>query len=123
MKKIIEKNILGQELKVCCKSPITGFLRDGFCRTCSADHGTHVVCAMIAEKFLEFTKFCGNDLSTPNDLYGFPGLKQGDRWCLCASRWKEAWEASVAPLVDVEATHKKALQIIGKDLLLQYRIN
>ena len=87
MEKIIERNILGQELKSCCKKPMTGFFRDGFCRTGNTDHGVHVVCAIITEKFLKFTKSCGNDLSTPNSSYGFPGLKPGDKWCLCASRW------------------------------------
>ena len=122
MEKITERNILGQELKSCCKKPMTGFFRDGFCRTGNTDHGVHVVCAIITEKFLKFTKSCGNDLSTPNSSYGFPGLKPGDKWCLCASRWKEAWKAGVAPLVDIEATHEKVLQIIDKELLLKYRV-
>ena len=122
MEKITERNILGQELKSCCKKPMTGFFRDGFCRTGNADHGVHVVCAIITEKFLKFTKSCGNDLGTPNSSYGFPGLKSGDKWCLCASRWKEAWKAGVAPLVDIEATHEKALEIIEKELLLKYRV-
>ena len=122
MEKIIESNILGQEMKSCCKKPMTGFFRDGFCRTGNTDHGVHVVCVVITEKFLKFTKSCGNDLSTPNSSYGFPGLKPGDKWCLCASRWKEAWKAGVAPLVDIEATHEKALEIIEKELLLKYRV-
>ena len=122
MEKIIERNILGQELKSCCKKPMTGFFRDGFCRTGNTDHGVHVVCAIITEKFLKFTKSCGNDLSTPNSSYRFPGLKPGDKWCLCASRWKEAWKSGVAPLVDIEATHEKALQIIDKELLVKYRV-
>lgn len=122
MEKITERNILGQELKSCCKKPMTGFFRDGFCRTGNTDHGVHVVCAIITEKFLKFTKSCGNDLSTPNSSYGFPGLKSGDKWCLCASRWKEAWKSGVAPLVDIEATHEKALEIIEKELLLKYRV-
>ena len=122
MEKITERNILGQELKSCCKKPMTGFFRDGFCRTGNTDHGVHVVCAIITEKFLKFTESCGNDLSTPNNLYGFPGLKPGDKWCLCASRWKEAWKAGVAPLVDIEATHEKVLQIIDKESLLKYRV-
>ena len=122
MEKMIERNILGQELKFCCKKPMTGFFRDGFCRTGNTDHGVHVVCAIITEKFLKFTKSCGNDLSTPNSSYGFPGLKPCDKWCLCASRCKEAWKAGIAPLVDIEATHEKALQIIDKELLLKYRV-
>lgn len=122
MEKIIKRNILGQELKSCCKKPMTGFFRDGFCRTGNTDHGVHVVCVVITEKFLNFTQSCGNDLSAPNSSYGFPGLKPGDKWCLCASRWKEAWKAGVAPLVDIEATHEKALEIIEKELLLKYRV-
>ena len=123
MKKITEKNILGQELKPCCQNPVTGFFRDGFCRTDNTDHGTHVICAIVTEKFLSFTKDHGNDLSTPNNLFGFPGLKHGDRWCLCASRWKEAWQAGAAPFIDATATHEKTLQIIDKNILLEYRIN
>ena len=101
---------------------MTGFFRDGFCRTGNTDYGIHVVCAIVTEKFLNFTQSCGNDLSTPNSSYGFPGLKPGDKWCLCASRWKEAWKAGVAPLVDIEATHEKALKIIDKELLLKYSV-
>lgn len=89
MEKIIERNILGQELKSCCKKPITGFFRDGFCRTGNNDYDVHVVCAIITEKFLKCTESYGNDLSTPNNLYTFPGLKPADKQCLCASRWKE----------------------------------
>ena len=122
MEKITERNILGQELKSCCKKLMTGFFRDGFCRTGNTDHGVHVVCAIITEKFLKFTKSCGNDLITPNSSCGFPGLKSGDKWCLCASKWKEAWKAGIAPLVDIEATHEKALQIIDKESLLKYRV-
>ena len=122
MKKIIERNVLGQELKFCCKSPITGFFRDGFCRTGNSDYGMHIVCAIITEQFLKFTQSCGNDLSTPNNLYRFPGLKPGDKWCLCALRWKEAWRSAMAPLIDIEATHEKVLQIIDKNLLLEYMV-
>jgi uncharacterized protein (DUF2237 family) len=121
--KITERNILGQELRSCCKNPLTGFLRDGFCKTDSADYGVHVVCAIITKEFLEFTKERGNDLSTSNYLYGFPGLKEGDQWCLCAARWVEAWKAGVAPLINVEATNEKALEMIDKEILLQHRKN
>lgn len=106
------KNILGTDLELCCTDPMTGFFRDGFCNTNQMDHGTHVVCAIITAEFLEFTKSRGNDLSTPRPEYGFPGLKPGDGWCLCANRWKEAYEAGMAPPIKPEATHVKALEII-----------
>lgn len=106
------KNILGTDLELCCTDPMTGFFRDGFCNTNQMDHGTHVVCAIITAEFLEFTKSRGNDLSTPRPEYGFPGLKPGDGWCLCANRWKEAYEAGMAPPIKPESTHVKALEII-----------
>ncbi|NEP44691.1 MAG: DUF2237 domain-containing protein, partial [Okeania sp. SIO2H7] len=93
------KNVLGGPLEVCCTSPMTGFYRDGFCRTGGGDYGSHVICAEVTAEFLEFTKSRGNDLSTPVPQYNFPGLKPGDRWCLCAARWQEAKEAGVAPPV------------------------
>ncbi len=114
------KNILGTELELCCTSPITGFFRDGFCNTNRMDHGTHVICAIVTKEFLAFTKSKGNDLSTPRPEYQFPGLKPGDGWCLCALRWKEAYEAGVAPPVKPEATHEKALEIIEQDTLQQF---
>lgn len=116
--KITERNILGQELRSCCKNPLTVFLRDG-----CADYSVHVVCAIITKEFLEFTKELGNDLSTSNDLYGFPGLKEGDQCYLCAARSVEAWKAGVAPLINVEATNEKALEMIDKEILLQHRKN
>ena len=103
------KNVLGTELKCCGTKPITGYFRDGFCRTDESDHGRHVVGSVVDEKFLTYTKSKGNDLSTPKPMYGFPGLKPGDRWCLCALRWKEAFEAGCAPKVILEATHEKSL--------------
>ncbi len=108
----IPKNVLGKTLKVCCTDPMTGFYRNGSCQTGPDDYGTHVVCAEMTEEFLEFTRSMGNDLSTPNPMYRFPGLKAGDRWCLCALRWKEAHEAGKAPKVLLESTHEKALQFI-----------
>lgn len=111
------KNVLGGILKTCCTDPMTGFYRDGKCNTGPQDYGTHVVCAEMTEDFLSFTKSRGNDLSTPVLAYRFPGLKPGDKWCLCALRWREALEADVAPPVILERTHKKALQFVTlKDL-------
>ena len=117
------KNVLGGKLTSCCSDPVTGFLRDGYCNTNLADHGTHVVCAIITDEFLRFTKSRGNDLGTPLPEYQFPGLKTGDRWCLCALRWKEACEAGVAPLLDLKATHEKALEYISRDTLEKFRID
>ncbi len=105
------ENVLGTKLEVCCTSPMTGFYRNGICETGSQDLGTHVVCAEITEEFLAFTKSRGNDLSTPS--FGFPGLKAGDRWCLCASRWQEALEAGVAPPVILASTHAIALNYVA----------
>ena len=117
------KNVLGTKLQPCCFDPKTGFYRDGFCNTDHNDHSRHIICAIMTDEFLEFSKKMGNNLITPIPEYNFPGLKSGDKWCLCASRWKEAWKAGVAPLVDIEATHEKVLQIIDKELLLKYRVN
>lgn len=104
------KNVLGTELKKCCDNPKTGFYRNGFCQTGPSDHGTHVACATVTKEFLEFTKSRGNDLMTPRPEYQFPGLKPGDKWCLCALRWLEAKKAGVAPKLDLEATHEKMLE-------------
>jgi len=104
------KNILGGELEMCCSSPRTGFFRDGFCHTNLQDEGAHVVCAVMTTEFLEFSKACGNDLSTPRPEFHFPGLKDGDRWCLCAARWREAYEAGCAPFLNPKATHERALE-------------
>lgn len=105
-----EKNVLGTALQIAGTSPITGFYRDGFCSTGTADRGIHVVAAVVTDEFLQYSKAHGNDLITPSPTYGFPGLKAGDKWCLCAARWKEAHNAGVAPPVVLEATHEKALQ-------------
>ena len=111
MKKL--KNVLGSELIRCSLDPLTGFFRNGYCETDKSDKGTHVVASVMNSNFLNFTKAMGNDLSSPNLLYNFPGLKEGDRWCLCALRWKEAYEAGFAPYVILEATHEKALKYIA----------
>merc|ERR1712012_1541689 len=116
------KNILGTALQLCCSNPKTGFLRDGSCNTNFMDQGTHVVCAIITEDFLKFTKSRGNDLSTPRPEFQFPGLKPGDGWCLCALRWKEAYEAGVAPPIKPESTHEKALEIIPREALEKHYI-
>ena len=101
-------------------NPLTGYFRDGLCRTMAMDTGTHVVCAVVTEDFLVFTKGRGNDLSTPIPQWQFPGLKPGDRWCLCISRWLEAVEAGVAPQIILEATHRKALQYVSLQMLKRY---
>jgi len=111
------KNVLGGELAVCGKDPVTGFYRDGCCHTGGDDAGLHVVCAVMTEGFLAFTKAQGNDLSTPRPQWGFAGLKPGDRWCLCVSRWVEAYEAGVAPPVVLEATHMSALEFVELEVL------
>ncbi|EDX84483.1 hypothetical protein S7335_2180 [Synechococcus sp. PCC 7335] len=109
------ENVLGGSLESCCSDPMTGFYRDGSCHTGPQDRGVHVVCAQLTDAFLRYTKAQGNDLSTPQPLYNFPGLKPGDRWCLCASRWKEAMDDGVAPPVVLASTHKAALQYVSLD--------
>ncbi len=106
-----EKNILGTDLQPCCKFPMTGFYRDGFCRTGVEDVGLHTVCIRVTDDFLTFSKAVGNDLSTPHPEYDFPGLIAGDQWCLCALRWQQAFEAGAAPKVVLSATHESALEI------------
>ena len=103
------RNVLGGLLQTCSEKPLTGFFRDGCCNTVPADFGSHTVCAVMTEEFLAFSKERGNDLSTPNPDYQFPGLKPGDRWCLCAPRWQEAFDAGQAPRVVLRATHEAAL--------------
>lgn len=115
------KNILGEALQPCCTDPMTGIFRDGFCYTNQYDRGRHVVCAVVTDEFLAFTKAQGNDLSTPVPEYDFPGLKAGDGWCLCASRWMEAYAAGVAPPVKARATHATALETIPADILDKFR--
>ena len=117
------KNVLGTNLMPCSMKPITGFYRDGFCRTDENDRGRHVVACIMTDRFLAFTKSKGNDLSSPNELYNFPGLKNGDRWCVCAIRWREAYDAGYAPLVILESTHEKALEIIDMEMLLKMSAN
>lgn len=104
------QNVLGGELEPCCMDPVTGFYRDGTCRTGSGDVGVHAVCAVMTEEFLAFSSSAGNDLSTPRPEWGFAGLVPGDRWCVCAPRWQEAFEAGEAPPVVLAATHAAALE-------------
>ena len=106
------KNVLGGELQACGYDPLTGFYRDGCCNTGAEDEGLHLVCVVATEEFLEFSYVAGNDLSTPMPAYKFPGLKPGDRWCLCVRRWAEALEAGVAPPVVLEATHVSSLEFV-----------
>lgn len=115
-------NVYENPLISCCTDPITGYFRDGFCRTMPEDTGTHVVCAVITNAFLEYTKSRGNDLSTPIPQWQFPGLTAGDKWCLCISRWLEAEKAGVAPKIDLSATHIKALEYTDLQHLEQYEI-
>ncbi len=105
-------NVLGGVLEPCSTRPVTGFYRDGCCNTGAEDLGLHTVCVVLTAEFLQFSKSRGNDLSTPMPQYGFPGLNPGDRWCLCASRWKEAFEAGVPPQVVLEATHAVTLHVV-----------
>jgi uncharacterized protein len=116
------KNVLGAELQCCCTSPRTGFYRDGYCQTGPMDYGSHTVCAEVTQAFLEFSRSRGNDLITPIPAYDFPGLRPGDRWCLCVSRWKEALEAGVAPPIVLAACHEKALNVVSITDLQAYEI-
>ncbi len=114
------KNVLGGALVQCGCSPMTGFFRDGYCRTDERDFGSHTVCAVVTDEFLQFTKERGNNLSSPAPEFGFSGLKPGDRWCLCVRRWKEAFDAGVAPTVILEATDESALTVVSLEQLLQH---
>jgi uncharacterized protein (DUF2237 family) len=107
------KNVLGTDLQSCSTDPMTGYYRDGCCNTGAGDMGVHVVCAQMTAEFLAFSQSRGNDLITPHPEFEFPGLSPGDRWCLCAARWQEAFEAGVAPPVVLEATHMSALEFVS----------
>lgn len=120
MNQPIKKNVLGETLQPCCFAPKTGYFRDGYCRTDNSDSGRHVICAEMTLEFLSFTKKEGNDLSTPRPEFDFPGLKPGDRWCLCALRWKESWEAGVAPPVILESCEQTALKVVPLEILQQH---
>lgn len=115
------KNVLGGELKVCCMKPLTGFYRDGYCKTGADDRGSHTICVRVTSAFLAFSKSRGNDLSTPRPEFNFPGLADGDKWCLVAMRWQEALDANAAPEVVLEATHENALQYVSLADLRKYQ--
>lgn len=110
-------NVLGGPLEPCSTDPMTGFFRDGHCNTCAEDRGSHTVCAVMTAEFLAFSKYVGNDLSTPRPDFGFSGLKPGDRWCLCAARFLQAHDEGCAPEVDLAATHQRALDVVPLDVL------
>jgi uncharacterized protein (DUF2237 family) len=116
-------NVLGEKLEDCSHSPKTGFYREGCCDTGDEDFGLHTVCCEVTAEFLEFSKKAGNDLSTPNPSVGFPGLKPGDRWCVCAGRWKEAFEAGFAAPVVLEATHVNTLDVVSLEDLRKHTID
>ena len=118
-----QKNVLGTELEMCSIDPVTGYFRDGCCNSDISDIGSHTVCVQVTNEFLNFSKIKGNDLVTPLPEYNFPGLKEGDCWCLCASRWVEAEENGCAPKVKVLSTNIKALEIIDIELLKKYSID
>ena len=106
-----QTNIFDEPIEECCSNPITGYFRDGFCHTDTHDRGLHIICSFITDDFLSFSKARGNDLSTPRPEFNFPGLKEGDSWCVCAERWKEAYEHGFAPRVYLKKTDKKALSL------------
>ena len=114
-------NILGTELASCSTDPMTGFFRDGCCNTTGADTGMHTICAVVTEDFLIFSKSKGNDLSTPRPEYQFPGLVEGDRWCLCLNRWLEALEANCAPDIILEATHASVVEFVDRSILEKHQ--
>lgn len=113
-------NVFGEPLESCSETPLTGFYRDGCCNTSDADYGQHTVCVQVNQAFLEYSRFRGNDLTTPIEEFGFPGLKEGDRWCLCAARWLEAYEHNMAPRVYLAGTHQRATEIIPLELLKEF---
>lgn len=115
--KLPEVNVLGGPLEPCSTDPVTGFFRDGHCNTCQADRGSHTVCAVMTDEFLAYSKYFGNDLSTPRPEFSFPGLKDGDKWCLCAARFLQAHSEGVAPKVHLAATHQRALDIVSLEIL------
>lgn len=113
-------NVLGGSLQPCSIDPVTGFFRNGHCDTCAQDRGSHTVCAVMTAEFLAYSKYLGNDLSTPRPEYQFPGLKPGDHWCLCAARFLQAHHEGVAPQIRLASTHQRALDIVPLDLLRRY---
>lgn len=120
LKKDASVNVLGEPLEPCSVDPITGFFRDGACNTCAEDDGNHTVCAVMTEEFLAFSKYLGNDLSTPRPEYLFQGLKPGDSWCLCAGRFLQAAEDGAAPRIKLSATHRRALDVVPLEILMEH---
>lgn len=116
-------NVFDEALIPCGTDPVTGFFRDSCCNTSDEDFGSHTVCVQVSQAFLEYSRFQGNDLSTPMPDFGFPGLKPGDSWCLCAARWQEAYEAGMAPKVFLMRTHKRALEIVDLAKLKEFAID
>ena len=116
-------NVFGESLETCSEKPMTGFFRDGCCNTSKQDLGSHTVCTQVSQEFLEFSRFRGNDLSTPRPELGFPGLRTGDQWCLCAARWLEAYQHGMAPKIYLTRTHKRALDIIPLELLQEFAVD
>ena len=116
-------NIFNEPLEACSFDPVTGFFRSGCCETSEQDKGSHTVCAIMTEEFLKFSKSKGNDLSTPVPAFDFPGLNSGDRWCLCAVRWLEAYEAGSAPSIIARATHRRALEIIPMEVMKEFSLD
>jgi|TARA_B110000503_G_scaffold141750_1_gene236216 uncharacterized protein (DUF2237 family) len=122
MKMDPSRNVYGDTLIPCSTDPITGFFRNGACDTCAEDQGSHTVCAVMTAEFLAFSKYLGNDLSTPRPEFGFAGLKSGDHWCLCASRFLQAHDEDCAPRVNLAATHVRALEIVSLQVLERYAV-
>ena len=119
----VQRNVLGGPLGTCSERPLTGFFRDGCCNTSDEDIGRHTVCVVLTAEFLEFSKAAGNDLSTPRPEFDFPGLQPGDRWCLCAARWRQAWEAGAAPRVVLNATNEATLDLVPLDALKAFSVD
>lgn len=119
----VQRNVLGGPLGTCSERPLTGFFRDGCCNTSDEDIGRHTVCVVLTTEFLEFSKAAGNDLSTPRPEFDFPGLQPGDRWCLCAARWRQAWEAGAAPRVVLNATNEATLDLVLLEALKAFAVD
>lgn len=117
------QNVIGTELVSCGHEPKTGFFRDGYCNTCEEDKGSHTVCVVMTAQFLQYSRFKGNDLSTPRSAQGFAGLQEGDTWCLCAARWLQAYEDNMAPKIKLLSTHSRALEIISLDKLKAHAVD
>lgn len=115
-------NVLGGPLAPCSHEPLTGYFRDGHCNTCAQDQGSHTVCAVMTDEFLAYSKYVGNDLSTPRPQFGFEGLKDGDLWCLCAARFLQAHDEGCAPKVNLQATHKRALDVVSLEVLRDHAL-